>query len=66
MSHLYSPTRRCDAAHTMVRTDQPVRNCALEHGCPPRRECPLAGSFAQVHAVDRKQDLWSAVNQWRQ
>lgn len=46
MSFLDSPIARCDAAHTMVLTDQTQRQCGLEHACPAGRVCPLDGCFA--------------------
>lgn len=42
-----SPIGRCEAVHEMVLTDQTQRQCALEHGCPPGRVCPLDGCFAR-------------------
>jgi len=53
MSYSSSPIRRCDAEHTMVRTDQTQRECALEHGCPPGRDCPLGGCFVEIKASYR-------------
>jgi hypothetical protein len=48
MSNAYSPVRRCEAQHAMVRVNQTQRECALENSCPPGRNCPLAGCFANV------------------
>lgn len=51
MSYSYSPIRRCEAAHTMVLTNQTQETCAQEHGCPPARICPLSGCFAKVYSA---------------
>ena len=51
MTFLDSPIGRCEAEHTMVLTDQTQRECALEHGCPPGRNCPLDGCFARVSGL---------------
>lgn len=48
MSFLDAPIARCEAARTMVLTDQTQGQCACEHGCPPGRVCPLDGCFAEV------------------
>ena len=53
MNYSYSPIRRCEAAHTMVLTNQTQQTCAQEHGCPPTRSCPLSGCFAKVHTGQR-------------
>lgn len=53
MSYMHSPVAWCDAAHTMVHTDQTQEQCAHEHACPPGRICPLGGRFANVHAANR-------------
>ncbi len=53
MSYFDSPISRCEAAHTMVLTDQTQENCAHEHECPPGRICPLAGYFANIHLAER-------------
>ena len=42
MSFIDSPISSCNAVREMVLTDQTQRECALEHGCPPGRNCPLA------------------------
>ena len=47
MSYFDGPIGRCEAVHEMVLTDQTQRPCALEHGCPPGRQCPLDGCFAR-------------------
>lgn len=47
MSYFDGPIGRCEAVHEMVLTDQTQRQCALEHGCPPGRQCPLDGCFAR-------------------
>lgn len=51
MSFIDSPISRCEAVREMVLTDQTQRQCALEHGCPPGRECPLDGCFAEISGV---------------
>lgn len=51
MSFFDGSIGRCEAVHEMVLTDQTQRQCALEHGCPPGRECPLDGCFAQVSGL---------------
>lgn len=51
MSTFDSPIGRCEAVHEMVLTDQTQRQCALEHHCPPGRDCPLDGCFTQVSGV---------------
>jgi len=43
MGHPYSPTRRSDAASTVLRVDKPMRECVLEGGCPPGFQCSLEG-----------------------
>lgn len=45
------PIGRCEAVHEMVMIDQTQRECALEHGCPPDRDCPLDGCFAQTSGL---------------
>ncbi|MCK6386890.1 MAG: hypothetical protein L6Q65_04700 [Zoogloea sp.] len=51
MSFIDSPISRCEAVREMVLTDQTQRQCALEHGCPPGRNCPLDGCFAEVSGI---------------
>lgn len=51
MSFIDSPISRCEAVREMVLTDQTQRQCALEHGCPPGRKCPLDGCFAEISGV---------------
>ncbi|MEO8411923.1 MAG: hypothetical protein ABI478_15245 [Propionivibrio sp.] len=51
MSYIDSPLGICAAEHTVVLTDQTQRQCALEHGCPPGRSCPLDGCFARVSGI---------------
>jgi hypothetical protein len=53
MSRTISQIARCEAVHTMVRTDQTQRQCTLEHGCPPGRDCPLGSCFANMYAAHR-------------
>jgi len=51
MSFIDSPISRCEAVREMVLTDQTQGQCALEHGCPPGRNCPLDGCFAEISGV---------------
>ena len=51
MSFIDSPISRCEAVREMVLTDQTQRQCAAEHGCPPGRNCPLDGCFAEISGV---------------
>lgn len=51
MSFFDGSIGRCEAVREMVLTDQTQRQCALEHGCPPGRECPLDGCFAKVSGL---------------
>lgn len=51
MSFIDSPISRCEAVREMVLTDQTQHQCALEHGCPPGRTCPLDGCFAEISGV---------------
>ena len=53
MSSITFQIARCSEAHAMVRIDQTQGQCTREHGCPPGRPCPLAGSFANIHAAQR-------------
>ena len=53
MSHSYSPIARCEAEHTMVQVNKLQQDCALEHGCPPGRNCPVGNCFANIHATHR-------------
>ena len=54
----YHPIRRCEIKHTMVRTDQTQQECALEHGCPAGRDCPLAVCFAKLYVSYRSPRTW--------
>lgn len=58
MSYLSSPIHHCNAENTMVRTDQTQKECALEHGCPPGRDCPLAVCFVKLNASYRSPRTW--------
>ena len=51
MSFIDSPISRCEAVHEMVLTDQTQRQCAFEHECPPGRNCPLDGCFAEISGI---------------
>lgn len=51
MSFIDSPISRCEAVREMVLTDQTQRQCAAEHGCPPGRNCPLDGCFAEISGI---------------
>ncbi|HRH74389.1 hypothetical protein [Zoogloea sp.] len=51
MSYIDSPISRCEAVREMVLTDQTQAQCAYEHGCPPGRNCPLDGCFAEISGV---------------
>ena len=51
MSFIDSPISRCEAVREMVLTDQTQGQCALEHGCPPGRNCPLDGCFAEISGI---------------
>ena len=51
MSFIDSPISRCEAVREMVLTDQTQPQCALEHGCPPGRNCPLDGCFAEMSGI---------------
>lgn len=57
MSFIDTPISRCEAAHAMVLTDQTQRECALEHGCPPGRNCPLDGCFALQSGITEESTL---------
>jgi hypothetical protein len=46
MSGFDAPIGRCEVMRTLVLTDQTEHECKLEHGCPPGRDCPLAGCLA--------------------
>ena len=41
----------CAAVGEMVITDQTQLECAHEHECPPGRQCPLDGDFAEVSGL---------------
>ncbi|WP_347247934.1 hypothetical protein [Zoogloea sp.] len=51
MSYIDSPISRCEAVREMVLTDQTQVQCAYEHGCPPGRNCPLDGCFAEISGI---------------
>jgi hypothetical protein len=51
MSFIDSPISRCEAVREMVLTDQTQRQCAFEHECPPGRNCPLDGCFAEISGL---------------
>ena len=51
MTFIDSPIGRCEAEQTIVLTDQTQQQCALEHGCPPGRNCPLDGCFARISGL---------------
>ena len=55
MSYFDSPISRCEAAHTMVLTDQTNQECRVEHACPPGRKCPLKGCFAKISGLSETQ-----------
>ena len=57
MSYFDSPISRCEAVREMVLTDQTQRQCALEHGCPPGRNCPLDGCFAMTSGITEAASL---------
>lgn len=48
MSFIDSPIGRCEKVREMVLLDETQGECAYEHGCPPGRDCPLEGCFAEV------------------
>ena len=58
MKYVYHPVARCEAMHTMVRIDQPQRQCALEHHCPAWVACPLGAYFTNVHEALRRPGAW--------
>jgi hypothetical protein len=58
MSRLYHPIVRCEVKHTMVRTDQTQRECALEHRCPPSCACPVGAYFTEVGDAYRRPMAW--------
>lgn len=51
MSIFDAPIARCEAVHEMVLTDETQCECAREHDCPPGRECPLHGYFAEQSGI---------------
>ena len=51
MSIFDAPIARCEAVREMVLTDETQGECAREHDCPPGRECPLDGCFAEHSGV---------------
>jgi hypothetical protein len=58
MTYNQSPICLCVPENTMVRTDQTQQECALEHGCPPGRDCPIGGCFVKTHASYRSPRTW--------
>ena len=58
MRTLYTPIARCEVEHQMVRIDQPQRQCALEHGCPEGRVCPVDFCFVNVYEAYRRPGAW--------
>ena len=63
MSIFDAPIARCNAVQEMVLTDETQAQCAGEHDCPPDRNCPLDGYFAETSGVveDATSDLLQAV-----
>ncbi len=51
MSIFDAPIARCTAVEEMVLTDETQAQCAGEHECPPGRDCPLHGYFAETSGV---------------
>ena len=51
MSFFDAPIARCEAVRELVLTDATQHECALDHDCPPGRECPLAGYFTDTSGV---------------
>ncbi|MDR3323675.1 MAG: hypothetical protein LBS89_05685 [Zoogloeaceae bacterium] len=41
----------CAAVGEMVIIDQTQQECVREHECPPGRQCPLDGCFADVSGL---------------
>ena len=58
MKHVYHQIERCEIKHTMVRTDQTQRECALEHHCPASCACPVAAHFVEVGEAYRRPMAW--------
>lgn len=58
MKPVYHPIERCEIKHTMVRTDQTQRECALEHHCPASCACPVAAHFVEVGEAYRRPMAW--------
>jgi hypothetical protein len=54
MSFIDSPIGRCEAVKEMVLLDETQMECAREHDCPPGRECPLEGCFAEESGVSEE------------
>jgi len=54
MCFLDSPIGRCEAVKEMVLLDETQMECAREHGCPPGRDCPLEGCFAEKSGVSEE------------
>jgi len=61
MSFIDSPISRCEAVREMVLTDQTQGQCALEHGCPPGRKCPLDGCFAEISGITEEAVLAEVI-----
>lgn len=63
MSAFDAPIARCTAVHEMVLTDETQAQCAGEHDCPPGRECPLQGYFAETSGIveETTHDLLQAL-----
>ncbi|NML26304.1 hypothetical protein [Zoogloea dura] len=57
MCFIDSPISRCEAVREMVLTDQTQRQCAAEHECPPGRQCPLDGCFAETSGITEEVTL---------
>ena len=58
MKHVYHQIERCEIKHTMVRTDQTQRECALEHHCPASCACPVGAHFVEVGEAYRHPMAW--------
>ena len=64
MSYIDSPIGICKAEHTIMLTDQTQRECALEHGCPAGRDCPLDGCFARVSGLSEEHARGLSTKTW--
>ena len=58
MKTVYHPIVRCEVKHTMVRTDQTQRECALEHHCSASCACPMGAYFTEVGEAYRQPMAW--------